>query len=55
MLLPLLLLILAKVSLESLLTPRAVDWIGNGRKSGDRFVQARVLKELEYLISTRSY
>lgn len=46
MLLPLLLLVLAKVSLESLLAPRAVDGVGDGCECGDGLVHARVLEEL---------
>jgi hypothetical protein len=34
-LLPLLLLVLTKVSLEGLLSPRAVDWVGNWCECGD--------------------
>ena len=45
-LLPLLLLVLAKVSLECSLTPWAVDGVGDGRKGGDGLVLAGVLEEL---------
>lgn len=51
MLFPLLLLILTKVSIESFLTPRAVDGIGDRRKGRDRLVFARVLEELRIIIS----
>jgi hypothetical protein len=44
--LPLLLLIFAKVSSERLLTPRAVDRVGNWGKGGARLVLAGVLEEL---------
>lgn len=45
-LLPLLLLVLAKVALESFLPPGCVDRVGNGRKSGYGLVHSRVLEEL---------
>lgn len=54
MLFPLLLLILAKVSFECLLTPWAVDRIGNGRECGDGLVLAGILEELGAGVSTGS-
>lgn len=44
--LPLLLLILAKVPLESFLAPWTIDRVGDGREGGHGFVHARVLEEL---------
>jgi hypothetical protein len=48
-LLPLLLLVLAEISLERFLSPWAVDWIGNRCKGGDGLVLSRVLEELQLL------
>lgn len=45
-LLPLLLLVLSKVTLEGLLAPGAVDRVRNGRECRDRLVFARVAKVL---------
>lgn len=45
-LLPLVLLVLPKVSFESLLSPRAIDWVGNRSERGHRLVLARVFEEL---------
>jgi hypothetical protein len=42
---PLILLVLAEVATESLLAPRAVTRVGDGRKSRDRLVHAGVLEE----------
>jgi hypothetical protein len=42
---PLLLLVLAKVAAESLLAPRAVAGVGDGRESRHRLVHAGVLEE----------
>lgn len=47
MFLPLLLLVLAKVALEGLLAPGAVDGVGDGGKRRDGLVLARVAEELE--------
>ena len=54
-LLPLLLLVLSKVSLECFLTPWAVDRVGDRRKCGDRLVLARVLEELAMDISIEKF
>lgn len=51
MLLPLLLLVLAKVSLESFLAPWAVDGIGDGCECRDGLVHAGVLEELSMVVS----
>lgn len=47
MLLPLALVFLTKVALESLLSPRAVDWVRDRREGRDGLVLAGVLQELE--------
>ena len=46
MLLPLGLLVVSKVALESLLAPGAVDRVGNRSKGRNGLVLARVAKEL---------
>jgi hypothetical protein len=46
-----LLLVFAKVSLECLLTPRAVDRVGDRGECGDGLVHARVLEELSLMVS----
>jgi hypothetical protein len=48
-LLPLLLLVLSKVSLKRLLTPWTVDGVGNWREGRDRFIHSGVLQELRFL------
>lgn len=45
MLFPFLLLILSKIAFESFLAPRAVDWIRNRSKSGNRLVFAGIFEE----------
>lgn len=46
MFLPLLLLVLSKVSLECFLTPRTVDWVGDRCEGGYGLVFPGVLEEL---------
>lgn len=53
-LLPLLLLVLAKVALECLLAPGAVDWVADRSKRGDRLVLARITEELFNSISIQN-
>ena len=43
---PFLLLVLAKVAFERLLSPRGIDWVGNGCECRDGLVHSGVLKEL---------
>jgi hypothetical protein len=48
---PLLLLVLAEISLESLLSPRTVDRVGNRRERGNGLVFSRVLEKLAESVS----
>lgn len=50
MLLPLLLLVFAKVALERLLAPGAVDRVGDWGKGRDGLVLAGVAEELDELV-----
>ena len=51
---PLLLLVLAEVTLECLLAPWAVDWVGDRRKSRAGLVHAGILEELLIDVSSVS-
>lgn len=54
-LLPLFLLVLSKISLESFLAPWAVDRIGDRSKCGDGFIHARVFEKLAVAKSALFY
>lgn len=49
-LLPLILLVIAEVSLERLLAPGTVDGVGDWRERRDRLVLARVTEELMHVL-----
>jgi hypothetical protein len=55
MLLPLLLVVLAKVPLECLLAPGAVDGVCDGRECGDGLVFPGVFEELVVLVSIHRF